>query len=154
MPDASNIQVGGIYTELLQASDGLSVFKISFLESADVAHEEEDGNSIKVYCSNWAFDIAFENASTRHEVDFDAEIVTRAPAPGALSANASAAIGHIIAAIAVDRTLGGVLESIEEQDVSGVAANGLDANSVSLRVRAVYYTSRDDWFVIVPPNPS
>lgn len=51
--------------------------------------------------------------------------------------------------VAIDRTLGGRLQDLQEIDIAGTQAEGKDVHDASLQYRAEFYTPRDDWFTIL-----
>lgn len=58
-------------------------------------------------------------------------------------------VANIMAKIAADRTLGGMLQSFEAQAVSGSEADGADVGCAIFETEAVFFTPRGDFFTIV-----
>lgn len=59
------------------------------------------------------------------------------------------AIADFIAAIGADRTLGGMLQTIEEADASGSEQSGADVGCAILTLEALFFTPRGDLRTIV-----
>ena len=59
------------------------------------------------------------------------------------------AIAQAHAALAADRTLGGMIEDLQEQDIAPVEGQGKDIHGSSPQYQVTFYTPRDDWFTIV-----
>lgn len=146
-PAAAVCQVGDLLQ--LRLEQELTGFTIVSERSAEVAADESDGDVIRLFLVAHDFDNALMQGSTFHTATFEIEVVTRCDDPGSLSRAGMNAIARIIAAVAEDRSLGGVLHDLQEIDAASTAANGKDANGVSLQLVAQFFTSRDDWFTIV-----
>lgn len=153
MPDPVDVlsQAGSLLADRLRSYQALSSWTIIFDRSSEEAATEDDGDTITIVCSSWDFDIATENWQTLHMPDFDLAIVAREGSSGALVRDARMAIGHIVGAVAQDRTFGGLFQDCQEVDVIDPQSNGVDANGTTLRLRLEFYTSREDWFTIVAP---
>lgn len=154
MSDPVNVfsQVGDLYAECLRDYGPLQGFAIVHEQSADEAPGEVEGDHIRIFFIGDQPDVLFGNGETYHRATFEFEVVTRSGESGTLSRDGLNAIALIVAAIAQDRSMGGMLSDSQEIDLGSTEANGLDANGVSIQIRAEFSTSRDDWFTLVPQS--
>lgn len=148
MPDSALTKVEDALKAALEAYGDLSAYTVLTDQPVDVAIEEDQLPAILIRTVAYEFDQADEQNQTLHTATIEFEIVTKSPALVISRANHTAA-GHILAAIAADRTLGGRLHDIQENDLAPADANGKDAGAASLQFIAEFFTARDDWFTII-----
>ncbi|MXP24814.1 hypothetical protein GRI39_01975 [Altererythrobacter indicus] len=90
------------------------------------------------------------NSQTMHEMAIETEVITRNQddeiTPDLMRAGRTA-LAHVVAALAADRTLGGMLQTLEEIDQAPILK--ADAGSISLQWQAQFFTSRTDHFTIL-----
>lgn len=151
MPEQINVfsQVGALYAECLRNYEPLENFTIVHEESEDEASQSQDGDTIRVDFLGDDPRVALGQGHTDHFAIYEFTIVTRTASSGILSRDACDAIAHIIAAISADRSMGGRLGDTQEVDLGSTEPNGTDANGISIRFRAEFTTSRDDWFTLI-----
>lgn len=142
-------QVGDLYAELLRGYAPLNAFTVISELSVDVATGDEDGDAIRIDFVGSVPNVAFGQGETNHVALYDFTVTTRSNESGTLTRDGINAIAHIVAALAADRTLGGLIEDTQEVDLASTEANGVDVNGTSLRIRSEFTTSRDDWFQLV-----
>lgn len=58
-------------------------------------------------------------------------------------------IAEMVARLHADRSLGGLLQSLEEQAMSGSEADGADVGTAIFELEAVWFTPRGDFYTIV-----
>lgn len=70
-------------------------------------------------------------------------------ASGSISRANLEAMAAVHAALAADRTLGGLLQDLQEIDIAGTAPDGKAVEGASVQYRAEFYTGRADWLTIL-----
>ena len=146
---AAVVQVGDALAWVLGANENLSSFTIINDLSSDVATDETDGETVRLFLTAHSFENQHMMGQTRHVATYEIEVATRASIYGSLDRRSLNAIADIVAAIAADRTLGGKVEDIQEVDTASAIANGKDASGASIQFQTVFYTSRSDWSILV-----
>jgi len=134
---------------VLTASPALAGYTIVTDQSKDVAFEEGTDQLIQIYTVAYAFDQADEQNQTYHRASIEFEAISQTQTVGTISRANHAALAHVLAAFAGDRTLGGMVLDIQEIDVAPSGANGKDVGSASLQVTVEFFTPRGDHFTIV-----
>lgn len=117
--------------------------------SDDVALDQYDGDAITIATAAYSFEVSDESWATLHTALIDFESVSRTQTVGTISRANHRTLAHIMAALAADRTLGGMVQDIQEIDVAPAGANGKDAGTASLQCSVQFFTPRDDWFTIL-----
>lgn len=117
--------------------------------SAAEAFEETSAPLISIGLSNWDFEPDAMQGQTRHEVDLEFEIVSDKSQSDRMGRYNINAVSDLIAALASDRTIGGLAEDIQEFTVASPGANGIDAAATVLVAKVFFYTLRGDWNSIV-----
>jgi hypothetical protein len=148
---AAVVQVGEMIARALAAWPPLSTFTVVYEQSAEVAAEESDGDLIRLWLVAHQLGIPPEQWTTLHLPIFEIEAVTRDADAGSLTRGGLNAIAEVVAALSVDRSLGGRLQDLQEVDVGSTVPNGRNVAAPSLQIRAEFYTSRADWFTILAP---
>ncbi|MFC4255386.1 hypothetical protein GRI97_08105 [Altererythrobacter xixiisoli] len=132
--------------EILTAWPGLAGFTVK----ADASPADAiDPETIVIYTTSYKTVQSDEQGQTRHIATIEFETLTGPSAAGTVSRQNQNAIAHIVAALAADRSLGGMIEDVQEIDVAPLEANGRDHAAASLQTEVIFYTPRDDWFTIV-----
>jgi hypothetical protein len=152
MPDPvpAIAQVEDLLKDLLEGYTALAAHTVQTEQSIDVALDEAALPIINIQTSAYSFDVPPEHWTVQHTAVIEFECVSETPSVGTISRQNMTTIAHIAGAIASDRTLGGMVEDIQEIDVAPVAPNGKDAGTASLQVSVIFYTSPDDWFTLIP----
>ena len=152
MPDAALTKVEAALKSALEAYGSLSGTTILTDQTIDVALEDDQIPAIVIRTVGYSFDPNWENASqTLHTATIDFESVTKSPASIISQANHTA-LAYVLAALAADRNLGGMVQDIQEQDLAPSDANGKDAGAASLQFSVQFFTPQDDWFTIKGVN--
>lgn len=114
-------------------------------ESNPLQADELPGRVIRVV------DVAFEltEGMTLHRVTFQIDFLSGNNAWDTIDLINQCAIAEFIASIHADRTLGGMLQSLEEQNTSGSERAGADTGAAILQVQALFFTPRGDFYTIV-----
>lgn len=152
MPDPvpAIAQIEDALADQIGDSADLSGYTIRTDGSRDIAMDaDESGDIINIYTAAYAVDQSDELHSSIHTATIEVEVVSQTPTIGSISRATHTAIAHVIAAVAADRTLGGLAHDIQEIDVAPSGANGRDIGSASLQFQVQFYTSRSDWFTIL-----
>lgn len=76
------------------------------------------------------------------------EFISGGAAPGTLRRTNLRAAAAYHAAIAADRTLGGMLQDVQETDIVPADIGGADVNGVSVQYQVTYFIAQDDWLTI------
>lgn len=117
---------------------------------ADAApNDASDAMTIVIYTTGYQMHQSDEQGQTRHAATMEFEVISGPSTFGSVSRQNQVAFAHIIAAIAADRSLGGMVEDIQEVDVAPVEQNGRDHAGASLQTAITFYTPRDDWFTVI-----
>lgn len=149
-PLAAIAQVEDALAERLSSWPALAAWTIRVDGSRDVAIDlEDEGDTINIYTTAYGVDQSDEQNQSVHDATVEFEVVAGNPALGTISRAAQAAFAHIIAALHSDRSLAGLIEDIQENDVAPSGGTGKDVAAASLQCRLRFYTPRGDWFTIV-----
>ena len=117
---------------------------------ADAKPDEAiDPNSIVIYTTSYRVDQSEEQGQSRHTATIEFEAVNARSPAGTISRRNQVALANVVGALAQDRTLGGMVEDIQEVDVAPLESNGRDRGAASLQSTVTFYTPRDDWFTII-----
>lgn len=128
----------------------LAGWSIRVDESADVAIDlTATPRVINIYTVVYKVDQSDEQNQSVHDATVEFEVVSGKPQVGTISRSAHATVARIMAALHADRTLGGLIEDIQEDDVAPAGGTGKDVGNVSLQCTLRFYTPRGDWFTIV-----
>lgn len=92
---------------------------------------------------------SFREGMTLHTATIQVDFQSGNTAGETIDGTNQIAIAQFIAAIGADRTLGGMLQTIEEQDASGSEQSGADVGCAILTLQALFFTHRGDFFTIV-----
>lgn len=151
MPEklAAVTQVSDLILTTLKEWGPLQGFTIRSDQSTEEAADASEGDKINLWLVVHDFDVATQHWQVLHTPIFEAEVITRDANAGSLSRTAMNAIAEIVAALSVDRTLGQVLQDLQEVDTGSTVPGGRDVTGASIQFRAEFYTSREDWFTIV-----
>lgn len=117
-------------------------------QSTDVALDVE-GPSVSIWTVAIAMDQSQEQGQSIHTQTVEVEFVSGHAPAGTLGRKNKAAMAHAHAAIAADRSFGGMLQDIQEIDAAPARIEGKDTNGTSLQYQVEFFTPRDDWFTIV-----
>ena len=117
-------------------------------DSADVAISDERWPAILIWTLATAMDQSDEQNQSIHTMTVEIEFVSGGGNPGALNRKNKLAISRAHAAIAQDRTLGGMLLDIQENDIAPARTEGKDVSGASLQYTVQFFTPRDDWLTI------
>jgi hypothetical protein len=117
--------------------------------SPEDAIEPEEMPCWVAFAEAWDFDPAMEQGQTRHQALINFERLETSASVGVISRANRAAIAHLVAAIHIDRTLGGRVEDTQELNVAPPMENGRSVGGASLQVAVTFYTPRGDHFTIV-----
>ncbi len=132
---------------LTMAGQPLEGWTVQTEHSADEA--VEGVREIVIYTSACVMEQADELGQTFWHQTIEIEFIGGSQVAGSISRANQTAIAHVHAALAADRSLGGMLLDLQEIDIAGVQAEGKDVDSSSVQYRADYFTPRDDWFTIL-----
>lgn len=117
--------------------------------STDIALEEGADDTLLISTVGYSFDVADENWKTIHTATVEVESVKQGQTIGTINRANREVMAQIVAAIASDRTFGGMLQDIQEIDVAPSDANGKGVSAASMQLRVQFFTSRDDHFTIL-----
>lgn len=133
----------------LEAYAPLSDWTVLVDQPLDVSLEDGQLPALIVRTLNTEHDNSFEpGAQTLHDGRIDIEAVVAEP--GVSNAKrAKEGLAHCLAALAEDRTLGGMLQDLQEVDSANTDAQQRDVGAVSLQWNAQYLTSRSNWFIVL-----
>lgn len=121
-------------------------------QSSDVAVEDAAIPAILIYTVAYRIDQSDEQHQSIHEATVEFECIDATQAIGTISRANHTTVAHVLGCIAADRTLGGMVQDIQEVDVAPAQPRGKDIGSASLQASITFFTSRDDWFVIKGVN--
>lgn len=110
---------------------------------------DDPGNLIRIYTVGSSFEQSTMNGATEWAAIVEFEVTSMSQVAGTISAENRTTLAHIMGALAADRTLGGMLQDIQEIDIASVMPNGRDLGAASLQCRVEFYTPRDDWFTLL-----
>ena len=91
----------------------------------------------------------FDLSTTEHTAEFGLDIYEQKTLAKSISRNQQDTIALIVAALQANRTLGGMVQTMEEQAVSSPDGNAPDVGAVTLTIRIVYFTPRGDFNTII-----
>lgn len=148
MPDPAIAQVEDLLKDTLEAWPALSGVTIITEQSADVAIEEDNWPCVVITTAAYGAEQSDEQHQTLHTATVEFEAISGTQTIGTISRANHTIIANVIGAIAQDRTLGGVIQDIQEVDVAPSAPRGKDAGSASLQCIVQFFTSRSDWFTL------
>lgn len=148
MSDAAMAKVEDKIRDTLSAYPALSGWTILADESRDIALEEGTDNTLQIYTVSYGFNVADENWMTLHTATVEIESVNQTPALGTINRANHTALAHVLAALAADRSLGGMLQDLQEIDLAPAGANGKDVAGASLQIQVQFFTPRGDHFTI------
>lgn len=149
MPDPAIAKVEDGLKAALEAFPALSGQSVITEQSLDVAITEEECPAILIYTVSYRIEPADEQWMSFHEAVIEFEAVDKTQTIGAISRANHTTLANIMACLAADRTLGGMLHDIQEIDVAPAQPRGRDIGSASLQCRVQFFTSRGDWFTII-----
>ncbi|MBK6800364.1 MAG: hypothetical protein IPG83_02435 [Novosphingobium sp.] len=153
MPSSHSLsQVEDRLATVLDGYAPLSAQTVITSDTLEVAIEDDQFPALVIFTSAYGFDIADENGQAIHTAEIHVEAVNSLPATGSISRANRDALGHVVAAIAADRTLGIGLQDIQEQDIAPVEPRGKDVDSASLRFQVQWFTPLGDHFTIATPH--
>lgn len=152
MPDPAIAKVEDAIAAVLRAWPALAGFTVVTDPSQDTAHEEGTDKQITVATSAYRFDIADENWMTLHTALIEVESLSQFQVAGTINRANQTVLAHALGALAADRTIGGMLQDLQEVDVAPSAAMGRDVGSASIQFRVEFFTPRNDHFTIVGPG--
>lgn len=133
---------------IVAAVSALSDWTVLTGHSADVAVEAGDWPAILVWTTSATMDQSEEHNQSIHEQIIELEFVSGGGTAGTLNRANKLAMARAHAAIAADRTLGGMLLDIQEIDIAPARIEGKDVNGLSLQYKTEFYTARGDWLII------
>lgn len=146
MPDPAIAKVEDALADALRNYPGLTGKTIFTAVNADDAQE---AGSIIVYTMAYKIDQFDELGQTLHSATIEVECIEGPSSAGAVSRACQTTIAHVLAALAADRTLGGMVNDIQEVDVAPTTQSGRDHSAASLQTAVTFFTARDDWFTII-----
>ena len=149
MSDPAITQVEDRLAAVLSAYPALSGFTVMVSESLDIALPDDLVRGLIISTNSYRFEVSDENWNTLHTANIEVEAIHATPNTGTISRANRAALAHVLAAIAADRTLGIGLHDIQEDDIAAVEPRGKDVDSASLQFTAQFFTARGDWFTIL-----
>lgn len=155
MPDTALAKIEDALKALFDAYAPLDGVTFHTARSPDEAFDEEDleaGAQVLILTESFEFTPDESQGQTQVDASLICEVIELSSSAGVVTRNAQEIIGHMIAAIQGDRTLGGRTEDLEEQNVAPSGRNGIDASACSLLLDTVFYTPRGDLFTIVGPG--
>jgi len=117
--------------------------------SPEDAFDRDEMPAWAVFAEFWSFDPAPDQGQTRHTAAINFERVETSSSVGVISRGNREAIGHLVAALHSDRTLGGRIEDVQELNLAPPMENGRSVGGASLQVAVTFYTPRGDHFTIV-----
>ena len=91
----------------------------------------------------------FDLSTTGHNAEFGLDIYERKTLAKSISRMQQDTIALIVAALAADPTLGGMVQTMEPQNASSPDGNSADIGSVTLTIRIDYFTPRGDFNTII-----
>lgn len=148
MAETSLSKVEDALAAALAAHAALADHTVITDQPSDVALEDDQLPALVITTVAYRQEQSDEQGQTLHAAKIDVAAVHRGPALIIGRANYES-LAHVIAAIHPDRTLGGRLHDLQENDLAPVDANKADAGAVSLQFDAIWFTRRGDWFTIV-----
>lgn len=155
--DPAILQVEEALADVIRNWPALADWSVLTGHAEDVAFDDTQ-SSISLTATRWTFSQDFMQGQTRHEADFELEVVSAksgaaVPTPGAVRRRNFTAIAHIIAAVAAARSapsaLTALIEDIQEVDIAGAGPMARDVDATSLLFTVVFLTPRDDWFTLL-----
>lgn len=139
--------VKAVLEAIAGASEPLDGWTILTEQSKD---EAVDTDKVAViYTSACEMAQSDEQGQTLWTQTLDIEFIDGPQTSGSITRAAITAMAHVHAALAADRSLGGMLQDMQEQDIAGTQAEGKDVAGSSLRYQVQFFTARDNWFVIL-----
>lgn len=152
MSDPAIAKVEDAIKAKLEAYGALSAQTIITEQSVDIAVDEAALPAILIYTVAYQVDQFDEQHQSIHTATIEFECIDATQAIGTISRANHTTIAHIMACLAADRTVGGILDDLQEVDVAPAQPRGKDIGSASLQVRVQFFTSRSDWFHVIGQN--
>ena len=148
MPEAlpAIAKVEDALADVLRAHDPLSGKVVVTAANPDDAQEP---GTIVVFTTAYGVRQFEEMGQSEHTAIVEFECIEGPAAEGMVSRACQTTIAHVLAAIAADRELGGMVQDIQERDVAPCVQNGRDTSAASLQTVVTFFTPRDDWFTII-----
>lgn len=134
---------------VLSSAPSLIDWNVVAGESADIATDLDDGRHILVWTVAASMDQFDEQDQSIHSQTIEIEFVSDGGAIGTLNRANKQGIALAHAALAADRTLGGMLQDLQEIDIAPARPEGKDSNGASVQYAVTFFTRRDDWFAII-----
>jgi hypothetical protein len=133
--------------EVVEEIDGYQVF-VDRSDAESLTEEEQPAINLRVV--SVSLDAAPEGLwMTWHRAIIQFDCMSSGSVEETIDLANQRAIALIIEALHADRSLGGRLQDIIEQDVSGSEMDGADVGTAILQVEAWFFTPRGDHFTIV-----
>ncbi|KPL67412.1 hypothetical protein SZ64_04405 [Erythrobacter sp. SG61-1L] len=147
--DEAVSKVEAAAAEVLRDYAALSAWSILTDQPIDVAIEGDDILALVIRTMGPDYDNSFEpGAQTLNTLTLDVEAVAREA--GVIKAKrAREGLAHALTALAADRTLGGMLQDMQEIDAATGDGQRRDISAISLQFRLQYLTARGNPFTIL-----
>lgn len=149
MPSPAIAQVEDALAAALSAWPALAGQTIITDANTDIAVDETVMPAIQIFSTAYTVEPFDEANQSLHRATIEVEAVSDTPTAGTISRANHETLANVLACVAADRRLGGLLADIQEIDVAPSSANGRDVGSASLQFTALFFTARDDWFTIL-----
>lgn len=151
MADDAIAKILDEWKAVLEASPALAGETIRSDLSPDEALDgETDLPVIVIYTEAWDFDQSPYQGQTHHSVLINFERIESSANVGVVSRSNSEILAEVIKVIHANRTLGGRLESVEEQNIAPPGSDFRKSIAgASLQTIQHFYTPRGDHFTIV-----
>ena len=133
---------------LTEAGKPLEGWNIVVNPSASISQSDED-KTIVLWPLPPELEQSEEQHQTLHRYTVDIEFIVGQTSSSVLTRTIRAAMAHVHAALAADRTLGGMLHYLQEEDIAPAVPEQADVHGASVQYIIEFYTARDDWFTIV-----
>lgn len=147
MPDTALVKVEDAVAALLRAKTELDDWEIE--TDPDSSINSEAPKRILVTNGGFTVDQSDCLGQSIHRTVLELAFMSGPQPLGIINRANGEAIAHAHAAIAADRYLNDMLQSLEERDVQSVADELRDVHAATLQYDVEYYTPRDDWFTII-----
>lgn len=149
MPDPAIAKVEDALKAVLVGYAPLSEYTIYTARDSSEAFDASELPVINIYTESQQYGPGEEQGQTIHNCRTNFEVLENDLTPGVMTRTIQTAVAHIIAALAIDRTLGNRLQDLQELDVAPPSDTGRDVAGASLQYDVQFYTPRDDHFTIV-----
>lgn len=149
MPDSAIAKVEDALAAVLTAYAPLAGYTVVTGRDSSEAFQSTELPVINIYTESQQFSPDGEQHQTFHDCRTNFEILENDLTPGRMTRTLQNAASNIVAALAVDRTLGGRLQDLQELDLAPPADTGRDIAGASLQYSIEFYTQRDDHFTII-----